>query len=216
MITARTIHRTSQMIKERFTNEHTGHDWWHIWRVWQMAKKIAAFENARIEIVEMAALLHDVADHKLTYRPKDSLRNIQAWIQREGLSNDEIAMISDIIENVSFKGAGMKDNMKSMEGRIVQDADRLDAMGAIGIARTFAYGGSKQRMIYDPSKKPVLHHSFEQYKTSESPTINHFYEKLLRLKDRMHTQTGKKIAEGRHQTMIRFLESFFQEWDANE
>jgi uncharacterized protein len=216
MITSNTIDRTKDYVRQQFSGEGTGHDWFHIERVWKLAKQIAQTENADTNIVEMAALLHDISDHKLVKNPQEVILKLKNWLQDKKLTAEETEKIIYIVKNVSYKGVGTKDRMKFIEGKIVQDADRLDAMGAIGIARTFAYGGSKKRMIYDPSKKPVLHHSFEQYKTSKSPTINHFYEKLLHLKDRMHTQTGKKIAEGRHQTMIRFLESFFQEWDANE
>lgn len=204
------------MVKEKFQHEGTGHDWWHIYRVWQMAKRIAREEkDADLETVELAALLHDIADWKehggdLTAGPREA-RN---WLEQHRAPENQIAHICDIIARSSYKGAGVKDEMPSIEGKIVQDADRLDAIGAIGIARTFAYSGSKGRLIYDPEKPPTPHQNFDEYKKNTSSTINHFHEKLLLLKDRMHTATAKKIAQERHEYMQDYLKRFQLEWDA--
>lgn len=201
------------VVKERFNGESGGHDWWHIYRVWQLSKRIAESENADIFVVELAALLHDVADWK--YNDGDEYAGGKAarYILSEYSLSDQITdHVVEIIDTLSFKGAGVDTTMKTIEGKIVQDADRLDAIGAIGIARTFAYGGMKGRGIYDPEIKPFLHDSFETYKKSDSPTINHFYEKLLLLKDRMNTQTAREIAIERHQFMEQFLSQFFREW----
>lgn len=210
------ISQTVEMIREKFSGEGSGHDFWHIYRVWQLAKKIAIEEGARIEVVELAALLHDIADWKdhdgdLSAGGKAAY----AWLSQLGVDPDIIEEVSYIVDNVSFKGAGVKDQMQSLEGRIVQDSDRLDAMGAIGIARVFAYGGSCGRTIYDPDKGQVMAENFESYKNAGETGINHFYEKLLLLKDRMHTDTGKKMAEKRHQYMEDYLSEFLSEWDGS-
>lgn len=208
------IEKTVEMVKEKFMGEGSGHDWWHIYRVWQNAKHIAQYERCNKEIVELGALLHDIADWKFNEGDeKAGGREARKWLQ--GLKVDEavIRQVCYIIDNISFKGAGVKNAMETIEGKIVQDADRLDAIGAVGIARTFAYGGNKNREMYNPEVKPVLHQSFEEYKKSESHTINHFYEKLLLLKDMMNTERGKVIAKGRHKYMEGFLEQFYGEWN---
>ena len=200
-----------------FARESSGHDYYHTYRVYCLAKKIAVIEKADTHIVELAALLHDIADWKfhdgdLTAGPKKA-REI---LTEENLSEEIIQRIAAIVEKVSYKGAGVEDQMSCLEGKIVQDSDRLDAIGAIGIARTFAYGGSRGRSIYKPDEKPFFHSNFEEYKKSEGHTVNHFYEKLLLLKDRMHTETARKIAEKRHAFMQRFLEQFLAEWDQKD
>ena len=167
-----------------------------------------------MEIVELGSLLHDIADWKF-YGGDDSIGPAMA---QEFLSNNDVdpqltESVVDIVSTISYKGAGVATPMKTLEGKIVQDADRLDAIGALGIARTFAYGGYKNRLIYHPDEKPVLHQSYTDYKKNEGHTINHFYEKLLLLRERMNTKTGKRIAEGRHQFMQSFLEQFYREWD---
>ena len=208
------IDKTCKFVEDKLSGDGSGHDWWHIFRVWTLAKKIAVEEKAQVEIVELGALLHDIADWKF-YDGDDS---IGPAIAREFLNSHNIeSKLSDsvveIISTVSYKGAGVATPMKTLEGKIVQDADRLDAIGALGIARTFAYGGYKNRLIYHPDEKPVLHKSYEDYKKNEGHTINHFYEKLLLLKERMNTNTGKRIAEGRHKFMQSFLDQFYKEWD---
>ena len=208
------IDKTCKFVEDKLSGDGSGHDWWHIFRVWTLAKKIAVEEKAQVEIVELGALLHDIADWKF----HDGDDSIGPAIAREFLNNHDVEpnlsdSVVEIISTVSYKGAGVATPMKTLEGKIVQDADRLDAIGALGIARTFAYGGYKNRLIYHPDEKPVLHESYEDYKKNEGHTINHFYEKLLLLKERMNTNTGKRIAEGRHKFMQSFLDQFYREWD---
>lgn len=207
------IQSIASLIKEKLENESGGHDWWHVYRVWQLSKSMAETEEADIFVVELAALLHDVADWKYNNGDEHAGGKAALSILKEySLPDQTIDHVVEIIDSISFKGAGVETMMKTIEGEIVQDADRLDAIGAIGIARTFAYGGMKGRGIHDPDIKPCPHQSFEEYKNSNSPTINHFFEKLLLLKDRMNTQTAKDIAVERHQFMEQFLSQFFREW----
>lgn len=208
------IKKVSDEVRSELEGEGSGHDWWHIVRVWNMAQHIGKSEKADMFVVELAALLHDIADWKFhngddTVGPKMA-RQI---LEKQSVSSKIIDHVGEIIAGMSFKGAGVKTAMSTLEGEIVQDSDRLDAIGAIGVARAFAYGGHKNRPMYDPDKKPTLHQSKEEYFKSESLTINHFYEKLLLLKDRMNTKTAKKLAAGRHRFMEEFLARFFQEWD---
>ena len=213
-MTSPIINKTCAFVENKLAGDGSGHDWWHIYRVWTVAKTIAAEEKADMQTVELSALLHDIADWK--FHDGDDSKG--PAVAREFLNNNSAApelidSVVDIISTVSYKGAGVATPMKTLEGKIVQDADRLDAIGALGIARTFAYGGYKNRLIYHPDEKPVLHQSFGDYKKNEGHTINHFYEKLLLLKDRMNTKTGKRMAEGRHQFMQNFLDQFYKEWD---
>jgi uncharacterized protein len=208
------IKNISKKVKEIFTDKEGSHDWWHIYRVWKMAKAIAKKENANTLIVEIAALLHDIADWKLT-NEQDGLQKAIDIMKNENINEVEINNIIHIIKNVSYKGSKEKDIALNIEGEIVRDADRLDAIGAIGIARTFAYGGSKKRALYLPNVLPEENQNFESYKNNNSHTINHFYEKLLLLKDRMHTNTAKKIAQKRQEIMLNFLDEFMQEWNAD-
>lgn len=203
--------RTEKFVRNIFKNEGSGHDWWHVYRVKNYALEIAKKEKGNLYLVEMAALLHDLDDWKLKKAPGEN--RTQKWLNHLGIEEKAAAQILEIISQVSFKGARVKTKPATTEAEIVQDADRLDAIGAIGIARTFAYGGSKSRLIYDPETEPVLHDNFKAYKNSAAPTINHFYEKLLLLKERMNTETGKKMAESRHRFMESFLEQFFNEWE---
>lgn len=205
------IKQTENFIKEHFKHEGSGHDWWHIYRVRNMALKIAEHEKGNCFLIEMAALLHDLDDWKLT-TISDNSKTIE-WLNQLDLSAKESEKIVQIIEEVSFKGAGVETRATTSEAKIVQDADRLDAIGAIGIARTFAYGGNKNRLLYDPEIKPELHQSFDAYQKSTAPTINHFYEKLLLLKDRMNTASAKELAKERHEYMMEFLNHFFNEWE---
>ncbi|TXK46949.1 HD domain-containing protein [Pontibacter qinzhouensis] len=208
------IQTTANHIQSLLSGEGSGHDWWHVYRVWQNAKAIANNEQADLFIVELAALLHDIADHKF-HNGDDTAgpRAARAWLESLQVEEPTIQHICLIIKEISYKGAGTSSAMSTLEGRIVQDADRLDAIGAIGIGRAFAFGGHKGREMYNPDIKPVLHENFEAYKTASAPTINHFYEKLLLLKDRMHTKTAKAMAEERHQFMEAFLKQFYHEWD---
>lgn len=198
-------------------HDSTGHDWWHIYRVVNMAKKIAVSENANPIQVEMVALLHDIADYKMNNGDETiGFTKITDFLTSIEFSVQEMESIITDIKNISYKGGNNEVLNQSIESKIVQDADRLDAIGAIGVARTFAYGGSKHRMMYDPDIHPALHQTTEQYKNSTAPTINHFYEKLLLLKDKMNTTTAKQIAEKRHQFLEQFLNQFFEEWNAND
>lgn len=208
------IDRTADHVKAASSGEGSGHDWWHIERVWRMAKRIGQAESADLLVVELAALLHDIADWKahggdFTIGPKMAM----AWLESLDLDSSIIQQVGQIIADISFKGAKVEQPTLSLEGKVVQDADRLDAMGAIGIARAFAYGGAKGRVIYDPNCRSVQHDSVDAYLRNDGTTINHFYEKLLLLKDRMNTPTGKAMAEGRHQFMEDYLRQFYEEWE---
>lgn len=207
------IEKTILFVKETLKNAEGGHDWFHIYRVWNNAKKIARSEKADLFIVEMAALLHDIADSKFHGGDEKIGPQIaRRFLDQLSIDAKSVDHIIKIIENVSFKGGNFTTEFNSIELQVVQDADRLDAMGAIGIARTFNYGGFKNRELYNPEIKAQLNMSKEAYKNSTAPTINHFYEKLLLLKDRMNTNTGKKMALKRHQFMESFLEQFYEEW----
>lgn len=205
------IGQTRNYIQRLFEGEGTGHDYLHIERVVTNALQIQKTEGGDRFIVEMGALLHDVGDHKLFEESPREL--IGAYLGELDLGSDQQEAIISIAEQVSFKGKQQKEKPDSLEGEIVQDADRLDAIGAIGIARTFTYGGSVNQPIFDPKSNPTEHKSFEEYKEQRSTTINHFYEKLLLLKDRMNTATGKKLAAERHKFMIDFLNQFYSELD---
>tara|TARA_R110002072_G_scaffold303060_1_gene492405 strand:+ start:6100 stop:6762 length:663 start_codon:yes stop_codon:yes gene_type:complete len=203
-------------IKSQFEGDVTGHDWHHIMRVHNLSVFIQEREGGDLKIIQLAALLHDVSDHKFNGGNLTKGGEVAAEILQELNENTEtIEQVKYIIDNISYKGANTKVEMKTLEGRIVQDADRLDAIGAIGIARTFAYGGNRNQVIYEPDTEAMMHNSFEDYHTSKTNTINHFYEKLLLLKDRLNTPTGKRIGQERHQMMEIFLENFFKEWNFN-
>jgi len=207
------IEEVKKYLKKNFKGEASGHDWWHIWRVWKMSKEIAKKEGGDLFIIELAALLHDVADWKFHDGDlKAGGEKAKTLLKNLGVDNKFMKHICHIIDNVSFKGAGVKNKIKTKEGMIVQDADRLDVIGAIGIARTLAYGGFIGREIYNPEIKPKLHKSFKEYKDSKGTSINHFYEKLLLLKDRLNTKTAKKIAQKRHKFLENYLKQFFEEW----
>lgn len=206
------IIETEKYVSELFASNTNGHDYAHTLRVRNIAIKIAKTEiSCILFIVEMAALLHDADDWKLNGNTKTE--NAKTWLLKNNIDENTINIICEIIDNLSFKGANVKEKELSIEGKIVQDADRIDAIGAIGIARAFAYGGSKNRALYNPESKNVFHNSFDEYKNSEGSTINHFYEKLLLLKDRINTKKGKQIAEERHEFMVNYLNQFFNEWN---
>ena len=207
---------TEQHVRQQLEGEGSGHDWWHIHRVRNTALILAKEENADLFVVELSALLHDIADHKFhngdeTVGP----RVAGEWLIQLGVEPKIIEHVQEIIRDISFKGAKVQTPMRTIEGKVVQDADRLDALGAIGIARAFAYGGHKNRELYNPEHSPTQHTSFEAYKNDAGPTVNHFYEKLFLLKDRMNTTTGKKIAVERHTFMENYLQRFYDEWDGN-
>lgn len=210
------IQGTRDYVHHELAGEGSGHDWWHIHRVVQQAIYIAQKEQADLFIVELAALLHDIGDFKFhngdeTVAP----RLVRDWLTGLTVPEEIISHICTIVQDISFKGAGVSQatRMTTREGQVVQDADRLDAIGAIGIARTFAYGGYKNREIYNPHIPPQWHDTFVSYKKSSTPTINHFYEKLLLLKNLMNTETAKQLAIERHQFMEKYLEQFFKEWN---
>lgn len=209
------IQKTVIFVQETLKNAEGGHDWWHIYRVWKNAQSIAERESGvDLLVVELGALLHDIADSKFhdgdeEIGPKTARDFLTTLSLEEGI----IVHVENIVRHISFKGSLEGQKWKSAELDVVQDADRLDAIGAIGIARTFTYGGHKGRALYDPNIPPNLHMTKEEYKNSNAPTLNHFYEKLLLLKDLMNTKTGRAIAEDRHQFMEVYLEQFLSEWE---
>jgi uncharacterized protein len=210
------VERVAEQIKARFLAESTGHDWHHISRVWKMARQIAEQEGANQEVVQLAALVHDIADWKFhqgdeTVGPREAERLLAA----EGAPRAVIEQVVEIVASISFKGAGVASAMKTLEGKCVQDADRLDALGAIGIARCFAYGGHAGRLIHDPEVAPEMHATADAYKSAQGTSLNHFHEKLFLLKDRMNTPTGRALAESRHQLMQDFVSRFLAEWDGH-
>lgn len=209
------IDKTIEFVKETLKNAESGHDWWHVYRVWNLSKVIAKDEeNVNLFIVELGALLHDIADSKFHNGDETiGAKKAHEFLHSLNVNAKVIEHVVNIITHISFKGGNHIQNFKSRELDVVQDADRLDAMGAIGIARTFNYGGHKGREMYNPDIKPNLSMNKEEYKKNNSPTLNHFYEKLLRLKNRMNTDTGKKMAEHRHAYMEDFLTEFYSEWD---
>lgn len=211
------IENTVTFVKAQLQKAEGGHDWFHIERVWKNALLIAKGEDCDLEIVELGALLHDIADSKFhggdeTVGPKTARK----FLESQHVPEETILNVIGIIENISFKGGNFEKQFHSKELDIVQDADRLDAIGAIGIARCFNYGGFKNRALYNPEIAPNLSMSKEEYKKNDSPTLNHFYEKLLLLKDKMNTETGRQIALQRHQYMEGFLSQFYAEWNGEQ
>ncbi len=210
---------TAAFIEQKFAAEGTGHDWAHIYRVWQLARILAAAPDAvpglDPETTELAALLHDIADWKFHGGDYEAgPRAARAWLRSQGAPEVQIARVEQIIREVSFKGMGVATPVTSPEAAVVQDADRLDAIGAIGVARAFAYGGYKGRPLHDPAVPLVAHVDFEQYKRSTAPTINHFYEKLLLLHERLHTPAARRLAAPRQAFMEKFVRQFLQEWES--
>ena len=217
MKTNKLIDKTILFVKTTLAQAEGGHDWFHIERVYKNALLIAESEKCDMEIVQLGALLHDIADSKF-YNGDESIgpKTARAFLESEKVEPTIIDHVIAIIENISFKGGKVERQFSSIELDIVQDADRLDAIGAIGIARTFNYGGFKNRALYNPEIAPNLTMTKDEYKNNEAPTINHFYEKLLLLKDKMNTQTGKQIAQDRHRYMEDFLEQFYAEWEGKK
>ena len=208
------ISKTEDFVKKTLYNAEGGHDWFHVERVFKNATKIASSEDVDTFVVALGALLHDIADSKFhngdeTVGP----RIARKFLQKQQVKEEVIQHVEDIIKWISFKGGNEEQQFSSPELNVVQDADRLDALGAIGIARTFNYGGHKGRPLFDPNIKPNLNMSKEEYKASSAPTLNHFYEKLFLLKDRMNTETGKKMAVERHKFMEDFVNQFYKEWN---
>ncbi len=211
------LSRTADHVRILLAGDSAGHDWWHIERVRRVALTIAREEQANLFLVELAALLHDVADWKFAGGDEQAgPAAARKWLMSLEVDDPTIDHVCRIIGQLSFKGAGVATPMDSLEGACVQDADRLEAIGAIGIARTFAYGGWKGQSMHDPELPPQLHGSFTEYKQNKGTTINHFYEKLLLLKDRMNTAAGKRMAEARHEFMQQYLDQFFAEWEGKK
>ncbi|TPG32331.1 HD domain-containing protein [Flavobacterium pectinovorum] len=208
------INKTIAFVKEKLSDAEGGHDWFHIERVYKNALLIAKDTDCDLVVVQLGALLHDIADSKFhngdeTIGPKTA----RLFLESEHVSAAIIQHVVNIIENISYKGGNFEKKFSSVELDIVQDADRLDAIGAIGVARAFNYGGFKNRALYDPEIAPITNMTKEEYKKNYAPTINHFYEKLLLLKDKMNTETGKQIAAERHKFMELFLAQFYAEWE---
>ena len=208
------IDNTILFVKKQLQHAEGGHDWFHIERVYKNALLIAQSEECNLTVVKLAALLHDIADSKFHNGDEQIGPKIaRQFLEQEQLDKATIEHVIAIIENLSFKGGNFKSKFHSKELEIVQDADRLDAIGAIGIARTFNFGGFKNRSLYDPSISPKMNMTKEEYKKNEGTTINHFYEKLLLLKDLMNTEKGKELAQERHDFMQKFLDEFYKEWN---
>lgn len=209
------IKSAREFVNAELGGDSSGHDWWHVHRVTELAKKIAGIENANIFICELAALLHDIADEKLNQDEATGVNKVKTWMVNNRVDEESATHILEIITTMSFKGGTQKKEMSTLEGKIVQDADRLDAMGAMGISRTFCYSGFKGRLIHHPDMKPRENLTLEEYRSGNDTSIMHFYEKLLKLKDTINTKTAKELAEGRHQFIETFLEQFYEEWDGN-
>ena len=210
------IESTIAFVKEKLEGAEAGHDWFHIERVWKLSKKIAQNETCNLEVVELAALLHDIADPKFHNGDEELALKISGeFLESKNADTPIIDQVLFIIKNISFKNRNEIAENPPIELQIVQDADRLDAIGAIGIARTFNFGGFKNNLMYHPDIEPKLNQTKEEYKKSNGTTINHFYEKLLLLKDLMNTETGKKLAEDRHNFMLSFLKQFYHEWNVD-
>jgi uncharacterized protein len=212
------VDEAAAAVRKAMEGEGSGHDWWHVWRVRRLAERIARTEpKADRAVVALGALLHDLGDWKFHGGDEEAApREAGRLLSRLGATKDLVLRVQAVCREVSYKGAGVADRPTSLETRIVQDADRLDAIGAIGIARTFAYGGAKQRSMYEPGEKPVLHRSFAAYKKSRGHTINHFHEKLLLLKDRLHTREARRLAKDRHAYLVAFLKRFHREWEGRD
>jgi uncharacterized protein len=206
------LRATEDLVRTKLGDEPTGHDWWHADRVRRNALQIAEQEGANLLIVELAALLHDIADYKFTGSDETGPQLAAEWLLSIGIDRPVADAVADIIRWMSFRGANVDTPRLSLEGQCVQDADRLDAIGAIGIARTFAYGGYVRRPIHDPEQPPVLHTTVESYRSSLGTTINHFHEKLLLLRSRMNTRTAQGLAAQRHEYLAGFLAQFEAEW----
>jgi uncharacterized protein len=208
------IKKTEEYVKSIQQGDSSGHDWWHSDRARKLALHIGRKENADLYVVELSALLHDIADYKLHGGDEEiGPKTARVWLEKSAVEESIISHVYQIIKDLPFPGAGESSRARTIEGKVVQDADWLDALGAIGIARALIFAGSSQRGLYNPEKKPELHKSFEEYKKNKTDAINHFYEKLLLVKDKLNTATAKKIAAKRHTIMEEYLKQFFIEWD---
>jgi len=210
------VARTEARVRELLGGDASGHDWWHVERVRRVALRLGAAEGADAFVVELAALLHDVDDWKASGDPEAASRHAREWLRALDVEPEVVERVAEIVGTLSFKGAGVPTPMRTVEGKVVQDADRLDALGAIGIARAFAYGGSRGRPLHDPEAPPVAHESFEQYRGAGGATLNHFYEKLFLLRDRMNTAAGRRLAEARHRYTEEYVARFLAEWKGED
>ncbi len=209
------IQETQRYVREALKNDSSGHDWWHTFRVWRTARKIATEVKADLFLIDLCSLLHDIGDWKLHNGDfMVGANKARDWLKGFSIEPKVIDLICDIILTISYRGSDVLVPKLTLEAQVVQDADRLDAIGAIGIARAFAYGGARGLQIYVPDILPKQHETVEAYLSSHSPTINHFYEKLLLLKDRMNTEYARNIAQAKHDFMVDFLKQFFDEWNA--
>lgn len=209
------INLTKKFVKKELENEGSGHDWWHVERVTKMAQRLSEEEGADQFICTMAALLHDLADEKLNESEEAGLQRVEQWLNQIGVDSKQRDDILNIVQSISFKG-GHGPELSSIEAKVVQDADRLDAIGAIGIARCFTFAGSKGNLIYHPGEEPREGMTKEEYRKRDGTAINHFYEKLLKLKDLMNTKTGYQMAEQRHLFMLNYLDQFYLEWEGEK
>ncbi|MFI9005729.1 HD domain-containing protein [Actinosynnema sp. NPDC053489] len=211
------VEKTAQFVRNELFAESSGHDWWHAHRVRRLALALARREGADLHVTELAALLHDISDYKLNGGDHEKGPLIAfEWLTAIGESRIRAGAVAEIIANMSFKGAGTPTPMATVEGRVVQDADRLDALGAIGIGRTFAYGGYVGQVMHDPDSRPQFHATHRDYLNRQGTVIDHFAEKLLLLKDRMNTETARVVAERRHRVLEEFLREFHLEWAAED
>lgn len=211
------IRKVIKFMEKRLEDDYSGHDWWHVWRVWRTAQYLSKFIKVNKFVVELGALLHDVADWKFYGGDmEEGAKEATKLLKRLKVEKKVIDQVCEIIRHISFKGEGVRPEPLSREGQIVQDADRLDSTGAVGIARTFAYGGARSKAIYDPEKRPAHFQNFKQYLNNKSSSINHFYERLFLVKDLMNTKVGKKIAAKRHKILEKFLVDFKGEWEAED
>jgi len=208
------IEKTIEFVKKTLAQAEGGHDWWHVYRVWKLSQHIARDEKVDMFVVELGALLHDIADFKFHGGDEEiGPRKTREFLDSLDVDAEIIKHVEKIVKNISFKGESHTQEFRSPELDVIQDADRLDAIGAMGIARAFSFGGNKNRPIYDPNVKPQDNMDKEAYLKNKSNTINHFYEKLLLLKDKMNTKSGKEMAEHRHKFMQQYLDEFYKEWE---
>ncbi|MDH5602803.1 MAG: HD domain-containing protein [Cyclobacteriaceae bacterium] len=214
MTSRQVIEQAVNFAKEEFLKAEGGHDWWHTYRVWKTARLIAQHEKVNLLVVELGALLHDIADSKFHGGDEDiGPEKAMSFLRSINVEDETCRAVTNIVRHISFKGGNFDQMYHSKELDVVQDADRLDAIGAIGIARAFNYGGYRNRSLYDPDIKPSLDMSITEYKNNKGPTLNHFYEKLLRLKGMMKTRKGRELAEERHRYMEEYLKRFLEEWE---
>jgi uncharacterized protein len=207
------IERVESYLKREFLDRGDAHDYWHMMRVYKLAREICMAEEGDLQIVSLAALLHDVADHKFLVSGETEEGKLAEVLDELEIFGDTRERIEEIILNLSYKGGTNRYEFDHLEGKIVRDADRLDSIGAIGVGRAFAYGGSRDRSMYDPMDKPKEFKSLQEYKKNNGSTINHFYEKLLKLRDGFYTETARKRAVRRHEFMEEFLREFLLEWE---